>query len=161
MTIIIDGHNLIPHLPGLSLADIDDELQLVEMLQKYCQLKRKKVEVFFDGAPPGQARKRLFGNVIAHFVPQGQTADQAILNHLNRLRGAAKNLIVVSSDRQVRSLALERHARNMPADVFAQHLLKTLTEPGMPEEHNNIKLTPEAVQKWLELFEGGKIDDDQ
>ena len=56
MPYIIDGHNLIPRIPDLSLQDIDDEMQLVEMLQDFCRISRKKVEVYFDNAPPGQLR---------------------------------------------------------------------------------------------------------
>ena len=58
MPLIIDGHNLIPKIPGLSLQAIDDETQLVELLGEYCRLSRRQVEVFFDNAPPGVPRAR-------------------------------------------------------------------------------------------------------
>jgi len=79
MPYLIDGHNLIPKIAGLSLQDIDDETRLVEMLQDYCRRRGKKgVEVFFDNAPPGQPSKRVYGTVTAHFVRTGRTADAAI-----------------------------------------------------------------------------------
>jgi hypothetical protein len=34
MPYIVDGHNLIPKVPGLNLQDMEDELQLVELLQE-------------------------------------------------------------------------------------------------------------------------------
>jgi hypothetical protein len=68
MPVIIDGHNLIPRIPGLSLRDIDDELRLVQLLQDFCQRSRKQVEVFFDNAPPGSAGVRSFGSVKARFI---------------------------------------------------------------------------------------------
>ena len=52
--LVIDGHNLVPKIPGLSLHEVDDEERLLALLQAYARAKRKKIEVFFDGAPPGQ-----------------------------------------------------------------------------------------------------------
>ena len=85
MPYIIDGHNLIPKIPGLSLQDLDDEIQLVKMLQEFCRINRKQVEVFFDNAPPGQPVARNYGSVVARFVREGGTADRAIHNKLKRL----------------------------------------------------------------------------
>ena len=65
MPYLIDGHNLIPKL-GLRLDACDDELALVTRLQEFCRLRRAQVEVYFDGAPPGQPASRKFGAVTAH-----------------------------------------------------------------------------------------------
>ena len=86
MPYIIDGHNLIPKIQGLSLQDIDDEMQLVEMLQDFCRSRGKKVEVYFDNAPPGQLKAQKFGHVTAFFVRAGITADMAIKQKLRRTR---------------------------------------------------------------------------
>ena len=72
MPYIIDGHNLIPKIPGLSLQEMDDEQHLLEMLQEFCRRQRKQVEVFFDNAPPGGVRARNLGLVTARFVRQGR-----------------------------------------------------------------------------------------
>ena len=47
--IIVDGHNLIPKIKGLSLKMLDDESELIQILQEYARLTRKKIEVYFDG----------------------------------------------------------------------------------------------------------------
>ena len=103
MPYLIDGHNLVPKVPGLSLKDIDDEMQLVEMLQEFCRRKGKQVEVFFDKAAPGGRQVRVFGVVTTRFIHQGSTADQAIMARLDRIGAQARNWTVVSSDRQVRA----------------------------------------------------------
>ncbi len=41
MPTIIDGHNLIPKVRGLSLQRLDDELELIQKLQTYCRVRRK------------------------------------------------------------------------------------------------------------------------
>ena len=37
MPYLIDGHNLIPKVRGLSLQSMDDEMELVELLQEFCR----------------------------------------------------------------------------------------------------------------------------
>ena len=75
---IIDGHNLIPKIRGLSLEALDDEAQLLALLQEFYRVRRKPVEVFFDGAPPGKAGMRTVGMIRAHFVARDREADEAI-----------------------------------------------------------------------------------
>src|SRR5512138_3911713 len=103
MPTLIDGHNLIPKLPGLSLQMIDDEDRLIELLQVYCRVRRQVVEVFFDQAPPGHSGRRKAGQVIVHYVRQGKTADQAIVERLQQQGKSAKSWKVVTSDRRVRA----------------------------------------------------------
>jgi predicted RNA-binding protein with PIN domain len=105
MPYLIDGHNLIPKIPGLTLEDVDDEDQLLHLLTRFCQRQGKQVEVFFDKAPPGEARTRKFGMVLARFVRQGTTADEAIRVRLARLGRSAHNWTVVSSDQQIQAEA--------------------------------------------------------
>jgi predicted RNA-binding protein with PIN domain len=100
MPYLIDGHNLIPKL-GLRLDAVDDELELIAILQEFCRLEHRQVEVYFDGAPVSQGGIRKLGAVTAYFVPQTSNADTAIRKRLNKLGKAAKNWTVVTSDRQV------------------------------------------------------------
>src|SRR4030095_12662978 len=81
MPYLIDGHNLIPKL-GLRLDSMDDEMELIVILQEFCRIERKQVEVYFDGAPTPQAGTRKLGAVSAHFVRLGATADNAIRGRL-------------------------------------------------------------------------------
>ena len=153
MTYLIDGHNLIPKLPGLSLSDADDELRLSELLQGYCRRVRKRVEVYFDNAPTGQTRKRTFGLVTAYFVSRGRTADDAIRERLASLGLRAKNWTVVSSDRGVQAEVRAVQARVMTSEAFASRLLLAMDESadevGKPAD---VSLTEEEVQSWLQVF---------
>lgn len=155
---LIDGHNLIPKIPGLSLRVIDDEEQLIALLKEYCLRRRKKVEVYFDNAPPGFAQTRSYGNVIAHFVRQGLTADEAIRRRLKSLKKSARNWTVVSSDQAVLAAAHEAHARTMLSDDFARDLNKIPREISLePGKKSESELSDEEVQKWLKFF--GKEDE--
>ncbi len=151
MTYIIDGHNLIPFLPGLSLQDMDDEQGLIHWLQAFARQKHRQVEVYFDGAPPGHAARGSFGRVAAHFVRQGTTADEAIRHHLKRLGSAARNWTVVSSDHQVQAEARQAHAQVVSSAEFA-HLLIELSRTPEPGRSGRESLSEDEIRRWLALF---------
>jgi uncharacterized protein len=153
MPYIIDGHNLIPKVPGLSLQEVDDEQQLLEMLQEFCRRQRKQVEVFFDNAPPGGVRARNLGSVIARFVRQGTTADDTIRKRLANLGRAARNWTVVSSDHAVQAEARAVQAQPMPSETFARILVQALDDTRADQgETADAGLNPEEVDEWLRLF---------
>lgn len=146
---IIDGHNLIPRIPGMSLGALDDELELVQRLQAFYRKERKPVEVYFDRAPAGRQGSRKMGSVTVHFVREGLTADEAIRRRLQRLGGDARNWTLVSSDHQVQAEARAVHARVLTSEQFAQLLARS--EPGARE--GKPAADSDDVQHWLEEFE--------
>ena len=150
MHYIIDGHNLIPKL-GLRLDSMDDELELVSILQEFARLKRHKVEVYFDGAPAAQAGTRSIGTVRAHFVRLGQTADNAIRNRLNKMEKSAKNVTVISSDREVQGSAKINQAQYVSSDEFVKQVRDALTYAPKSTADDK-KLSAREVDEWLELF---------
>ncbi|WKZ41224.1 MAG: NYN domain-containing protein [Anaerolineales bacterium] len=150
MPYLIDGHNLIPKL-GLRLDEPDDELELGRVLQDFARLKRHKVEVYFDGAPPGHAGTRNLGTVRAHFIRLGQTADSAIRARLNKMGKSAKNWVVVSSDREVQNAAKINQAQPMSSDEFVKLLRNTLA--SAPKTGTDEKtLSAREVDEWLDIF---------
>lgn len=151
MPYIVDGHNLIPKVPGLTLDDPEDELQLVKLLQEFCRLNRKKVEVYFDNAPPGGQDSRSFGGVIARFVRQGTTADQAIKKKLKRLGGESRNWTVISSDHEIRDAAKSARAKVVTAEEFARQLANMPVSKEVAID-SEVELSQEDVEDWLDFF---------
>jgi uncharacterized protein len=161
---IIDGHNLIPNVPGLSLEAVDDEEKLLAMLQVYARVRRRsQIEVYFDGAPPGQAGVRSYGGIRAHFVSAGLTADSAIQRRLSELGRRARNASVVSSDRQVQASARSAQARVISCDEFARELLSAQEEHQLRAEKAKAQkargvstapagMSPKELESWLDLF---------
>lgn len=160
MTLIIDGHNLIPRLPGINLADPDDEAQLVKLLQEYCRLRRKSAEVYFDQAPAGQAGIRRYGQVRANFVRSGITADEAIMARLRQLGKKARNYKVISSDRQVQQAARGVHATVVTAEEFAAEW-QALSEQVPELDPRNRLLSEEEMEAWEKLFKRGHPPSEQ
>ncbi len=151
MPYLIDGHNLIPKL-GLRLDSPDDELDLVARLQEFCRLRRAQVEVYFDGAPPGQASKRSFGAVTAHFIRRGSSADDALEVRLEKFGRAARSWSVVSSDQRLQRAARAAHAGVISAEEFSRQMSAVRRESGEQARNAGTNLSPEEVETWLSEF---------
>lgn len=151
MPYLIDGHNLIPKL-GLRLDDPDDELQLARLLQDFARIRRQPVEVYFDGAPAGQAGMRKIGTIRAHFVLLGQTADAAMRKRLETMGRSAKNWTVVSSDREVLGAAKAHQARSLRAEEFVA-LLRAVLQAGVKQGGAEPTLSTQEVDDWLTMFD--------
>lgn len=152
MPFLIDGHNLIPKL-GLRLDEPDDEMELVRLLQDFARIRRTPVEVYFDGAPAGQAGARKVGGIRAHFVRQGQTADSAICKRLEAMGKEAKNWVVVSSDHEVQSAARIHQSQPMRAEEFVRQLRMALSAASNSiANSSDSALSAKEVDEWLKLF---------
>lgn len=151
MLYLIDGHNLIPHIRGLSLSDPEDETKLLELLNRFQRMKRANITVFFDRAPIGQHGVSRYGSVRAVFVPMGKTADTAIMEALTRNKTAAKSITLVSSDRQVQAAGRERHATVISSSQFARELETTMAEASSMSAENTPESAP-TTEEWLEIF---------
>jgi predicted RNA-binding protein with PIN domain len=150
MFYLVDGHNLIPKL-GLRLDSLDDEDALILRLQEFCRLRRARVDVYFDGAPPGQPSSRRAGAVTAFFVRLGSTADAAIEVRLAKLGRSARNWTVVSSDGRVQRAAGSAHAGLLSSEEFAREMAR-VREAHQTVVKNETTLGPEEVEEWLNLF---------
>ena len=126
-------------------------MELVAILKEFARLKRQQVEVYFDGAPIGQAGTRKLGTVRAHFVPLGQTADSAIRVRLKKMEKDAKNWIIVSSDHEVQNTARVVRAQVVTSDEFVK-MLRAATNSAPKANTENKKLSAQEVDEWLKLF---------
>ena len=152
MTLIIDGHNLIPKIPGLRLSDPEDECKLTGLIQEYCRLKRSNAELFFDGAPPGINNKSNGGLVHVHYIRKGLTADQAMINFLSAKGKSSRNFILISSDRRVQIEARSLGCAILTSDQFAAELINILSGKIENKKKQETSLSPQEVNEWLELF---------
>jgi predicted RNA-binding protein with PIN domain len=152
MPYIIDGHNLIPKLPGFSLSDADDEQKLIDLLLEFARVKQSTLEVYFDKAPAGFANTRQLGRVKAVFVSEKTIADTRIMSRIKSLGNSARNWVVVTSDRRIIADAKAAHAGALSSDIFAKQIMATLDSKGDNPSQSR-EMTPEELDNWLKLFE--------
>lgn len=151
MPFIIDGHNLIGAMKEIRLDDPDDEARLVGELRRFCARTRRQVTVYFDRGAPGLQAPKDAGGLSIRFVRPPRSADQAIMQHLTRLKGAARNWTVVSSDQEVQASARRAGARLLSSEEFLRSLA---TAEGRTDEGEKpgADMSEDEVKEWAKLF---------
>jgi len=153
MSFIVDGHNLIPKISGLSLSSLDDEQELIALLQEYCRIRRKTVEIYFDHAPEGMSGTRAFGTVKVHFVRRGITADNAIIARIRQMGRSAVNWSVVTSDRRVQVESRALGAKIIPSEEFSLDMELAKNEARARSGVTKDSGISEAdLDEWLRIF---------
>jgi predicted RNA-binding protein with PIN domain len=155
MPYLIDGHNLIGRMAGLSLDEPDDEARLLQVLRTFCARRKTKATVYFDRGAPGRANPASVSGLTARFVVPPATADEAIVRHLDRLGGDARNWVVVSSDSDVAKAARRRGARVWSSEDFTRAVAAALA-PGPPPEKPDIPPGSDELRDWERLFRSGR-----
>ena len=155
MTYLIDGHNLIPKLAGMSLDQLDDEQELIERLAAFSAQRTRAVEVFFDRAQVNNVNDYQRNRVHVHFVRRPMTADDAILVRLLGIGKAARNYTVVSSDRTVRERARRLGAGVLSSQSFARQLEEGSRGAKKSKESPPNREDQDDIQEWLDLFNQG------
>ena len=156
MPYLIDGHNLIAQIPGLTLADPDDEVRLVLRLRQYAARKKQKITVVFDhGMPGGWSRELSTGPVQVVFAGSHTNADRVILE---RVREAARptEIKLVSSDGELQRAAEARRVEPITSQEFVQMLTKPPPRQPRPEKRENPALSKDEVKEWMRLFKKAK-----
>jgi predicted RNA-binding protein with PIN domain len=151
MPYIIDGHNLIPKIPGINLQDFDDEQKLIDLLQEYARISQDNLELYFDRAPVGQAKTIHKGRLKVVFVTEKTIADERIIKRIRTLGNAASNWVVVTSDRRIQADAKESRAKSMSSEEFAQKLARTL-EDERNKRSSDQAMSDTELESWMKLF---------
>ena len=150
--ILIDGHNLIPKIHGLSLKMLDDEMELIQILSEYARLSRKKLDVYFDNAPIDKSGTRKFGLVTAHFVRAGMTADDAIIKRISKMKNRGQNTKVFSSDQRIQHNARQYSAQPISSDEFARDIEKVFSSSPGGGKPDPERLSEVDINHWLDVF---------
>lgn len=152
MPFLIDGHNLIGKLPDISLDDPNDEAQLVQKLAGFVARTRHRCVVVFDHGLPGGTSRMSSRGVKVVFASHRSNADKVIMDRVRRERNPAI-WTVVSSDNRVIATAQRYGMQTMRSAQFVS-LMQRPPPPPKPsvDEAEDVRLTPEEVDEWMELF---------
>ncbi len=122
--VLVDGYNVAKlGWPSLELAEQRDAL--VAALAPVVAVPANEVWVVFDGSDVDAPRPPARRGLQVRFSPDGITADDVILDLVDRLP-PTRRVVVVSNDRKVRDGARRSGARVVSAD----HLLAVARRPG-------------------------------
>ena len=147
---LIDGHNLIGHMPNLRLDDPNDEEKLLGYLRRFRARTGHSLTVIFDAGQAFQTgSKQSRGGITVQFVSSGQIADQALVRRIRSAKNP-QEIMVVTSDQAVAQVARQVGVRVTSAQEFAQQLLQT--NPTGEDDRANVNLTTDEVDEWLDIF---------
>ena len=157
MPIVVDGFNLKHYICGCedqNNSPITD-VELCELLDKYLVAIRDQGEIVFDGiGPPDKSVFKRYRNLELIFSGADLEADDVIEYKIHKT-SAAKNLIVVSSDRRIIRAAGEKKAIAVKCDQFWDHLQKNLAYDKRrirePKE-KQFGISEAETKQWLEIF---------
>lgn len=151
MKYLIDGHNLIGKLEGISLSDPDDEAALMSRLRRYAARTGDHLTVFFDGGlPGGPSRDLSSGRVKVIFAPAGQPADPLIIQRIRRIQDR-QGIVIISSDRAILEAAARHRVLAQKSEAFAAQL-ETSPPAERPPDPRQVPPSGKEVEAWLQEF---------
>ncbi len=155
MPYLIDGNNLIGHIPDLNLADRQSRTQLVSRLRQFQKIKNTRVSVVFDGTPEidlmtGGAEQ---GPVSVLFPESGRNADSLIEEIIDK-QTDLRRFFVVSSDREIRYFANKHGAKSLGCAEFHRDLKAAMRKFRKDAEllKEDESPTPLEIRQWKEMF---------
>lgn len=152
MRFLIDGHNLIAHLPDIELDDPDDEAKLVYKLRSFCTRSTHRVTVVFDGGIPGGISTSLSNSkVTAVFAAAERMTADAVLKGAMRKIKNTDAYTLVSSDQEVIEYARSRQIAVLRAHEFIQKQLHKVSTPSADKDEN-LRLSADQVEEWMAIF---------
>ncbi len=154
MAYLVDGNNLMHALIGERGGP--GRQGLVSLLAALVE-RGERVHVVFDGPPPPEGmRRQIASSGVRVSYSRSRTADD-LLAELIAADSGPRELVVVSSDREVRRSARRRRCHTRTSESFAKTLRSAAgRSPGQgrssepPEK--TAGLSPEQTAEWLREF---------
>jgi uncharacterized protein len=154
VSILIDGHNLIGQISDMSLSDPNDEAELVQRLRVYRSAANRSITVVFDHGAGYVPPQSLSGSgVEVVFANLRSSADEHIVQRIRQTR-APHELLVISSDQDIRTAARSCGAQVMTSQEFAQEMRRTHApkRKRVRRPPREASLSPREVEEWLAVF---------
>jgi predicted RNA-binding protein with PIN domain len=155
MPYLIDGNNLIGHMPNLALSDPESKQRLAARLMIFQAVKKTKIILVFDGPPdPALIGKNFRRKEFAVCWPDlEESADTLIEQQINK-QTDYRHFYVVSSDREIQAFARTNGAKILDCGEFHKLLKSALKEFKESQALNkkDSNLSPLEVDQWLEIF---------
>ena len=153
MAYLVDGNNLLGHLFPGGHRDPALRVLLIRRLQTFQRQTRTRVILVFDGPPPDDTPLPRGDKFTVVFPPEGESADAVIQDYIDRPRDR-RHLVVVSSDRALRTFARAAGAVSLPCDAFERELKKALRarREARELEKDDDPATKLEVELWAEAF---------
>ena len=155
MPYLVDGHNLLwaIHHHDEHFAPVDDRA-LCRLLARYGRSMHDRVELIYDGVgPPDKGAFYGHRNLQVSFAGEGSDAD-TLIEHRVQTCTQPKRLVVVSTDRRVRTAARRAKATSVPSVEFWMRVLERLNRKRAAPEPSGKRhgVSKQETRQWLKTF---------
>lgn len=149
MPYMVDGNNVMAQRVGWHRDKAGARRRLIQDLARFLAARKVKVTVVFDGSPdtdlPEGSR---YKSVRILYARAGSDADSRIKDLIRRST-SKRDLILVSSDRDLAAFAAGQGARVIPSGQFRKMLNEAIAaSPEKPAQSDQID-----IDEWLDYFE--------
>lgn len=122
MKVIIDGYNLMYRMEVTGTLEQKRE-KMLEALAEFLTVNPSDMIVVFDGKnnPSTQRGKEVKHGIKIFYSAQGETADDYIMEMIEKRTGKAKLHLIVSSDREITNFATKHFMKIMTSDQFMEY----------------------------------------
>jgi predicted RNA-binding protein with PIN domain len=154
MPYLVDGNNVMGQRVGWHRDKAGARKRLIQDLARFLAARKAKVTVVFDGSPdtdfPEGSR---YKSVRILYARAGSDADSRVKDLIRRSTNK-RNLIVVSSDRELAAVAAGQGARVVPSGKFRKMLNEAIAaSPDKPAQSDRID-----IDEWLDYFERSEMN---
>jgi len=150
---LIDGSNLCGAARDRRLGLPRDEQEMIRLLAAFAGRRRALVTVVFDGPADsrrGSGRAASAGRVKVFYSGGDRNADDTIVSMVRDSR-TPKQIILVSSDRELRSRVRSQGCRVMGCREFSD-LLHKAAASGRGDPDAEVKPLPGDTDEWMRWF---------
>ena len=155
MPYLIDGSNLIGHIPNLDFFDSRSKNRLVAQLSIFQAFRKTKVILVFDGPPdPEITGTNSSRKEFSILWPDPEEDADIVIKRLIDKQTDVRHLYVVSSDREIQSFARENRAKVLDCETFHEKLTATLKryKASRAAKKQDLTLSPLETNHWLAIF---------
>ncbi|MFH1116825.1 MAG: NYN domain-containing protein [Pseudomonadota bacterium] len=150
MPYLIDGNNVMGRRSGRHRDTAGARRRFIQELAGFVAVHRVRVQVVFDGVPDEEFPEgTTYRSVRILYAKRGSDADSRIKDMIRR-SSYKRDMVVVSSDREVMSFANRQGTRVMPAARF-----RTLLDEAGAVDRGKADVgveDPGSIDEWLEFF---------
>ena len=150
MIIIIDGYNVIKQALGAAHISHAQRHQFVAELVNYLRRKKLGGVIVFDGGEYSYPHSTRQGDVEIIFSGYKEKADALIMRFVDEHAG--QDVLVVSSDREIRNHAHAHGKETLGADDFYYRYVKKVDQKPRTIATDLHKLAVDAPQELDELM---------
>jgi predicted RNA-binding protein with PIN domain len=149
MPYLVDGNNVMAQTAGWHRDKAAARRRLIHAIARFIAVQKVKVRVVFDGVPDDEFPEGLkFKSVHILYARLGSDADSRI-KEIVRRSSYKRDLIVVSSDRDLASYVKSRGAKVISSGKF-RALLEDAAKTGIPADKAGAQAID--VDEWLDYF---------